>query len=83
MEIIGAQPPSDLTIKLAFLKPFKSASTVTFTLRSVGDTTRVTWTTTGPKTFMTRFTGIFMSMDKVLGPDFEKGLAQLEALVES
>ena len=49
----------------------------------MGDTTHVTWTTTGPKTFMTRFIGVFMSMDKMLGPDFEKGLAKLKALVES
>jgi hypothetical protein len=31
----------------------------------------------GPKTFMTRFMGIFMSMDKMVGRDFEKGLTQL------
>jgi hypothetical protein len=26
---------------------------------------------------MTRFMGVFMSMDRMIGPDFEKGLAQL------
>ncbi len=44
--------------------------------------TLVTWTLTGPTTFMTKLMGVFLSMDKMLGGDFEKGLANLEAEVE-
>lgn len=83
MEIVDARRATSLTIKLAFLKPFKSASTVVFTLVPDGDATGVTWAMTGPKTFTTRLIGVFTSMDKVVGPDFEKGLAQLKALVEA
>ena len=43
----------------------------------------VTWSMTGPKTRMTRVMGVFMSMDKMVGPDFEKGLAQLRIVAES
>ena len=82
MEIIEATEGSHLQIALEFLKPFKSSSTTSFELRSEGDSTSVTWTMIGPKTLMTRLMGIFKSMDKMIGPDFEKGLAQLKAVAE-
>ncbi len=83
MEIVESQVPSKLVINLEFRKPFSSKSTVTFTLEPTGDTTLVTWSMTGPKTLMTRVMGIFMSMDKMVGPDFEKGLAELKTVAES
>ena len=83
MAILDVHAPSGLTIKLEFFKPFKSEGTVTFALEADGDTTHVTWSMIGPKTMMTRVMGLFMSMDKAIGPDFEKGLAQLKALVEA
>ena len=64
---------------LEFMNPFNSHITVVFTLAPEGDSTNVTWAMTGSKTFMTRVMGIFTSMDKLIGPDFEKGLAQLKA----
>jgi len=83
MEITAVQPDESVTIALEFIKPFKSKSTTEFTLQPDGATTVVRWTMTGPKTFMTRFMGIFMSMDKMIGPDFEKGLARLKVDVET
>jgi uncharacterized protein YndB with AHSA1/START domain len=83
MEIRSASAPDALSIQLDFLKPFKSSSTASFALTPTDAGTRVTWSMVGNKTFMTRFTGVFMSMDKMIGPDFEKGLARLKALAES
>ncbi|HET9601353.1 MAG TPA: SRPBCC family protein [Acidimicrobiales bacterium] len=81
MEITAAEEPSGVTLALDFLKPFKSSSTTRFRLEPEGDGTRVTWTMQGPKTFVTKVMGIFTSMDKLIGKDFEKGLSQLEAHV--
>ncbi len=53
-----------------------------FDLAPEGQATRVTWTMTGPMTLMTRVMGIFKSMDKMIGPDFEKGLARLKQAAE-
>jgi uncharacterized protein YndB with AHSA1/START domain len=78
MEVTDAEAPHRLVIDLQFLKPFKSRSEARFTLGPGEDGTRVTWTVTGPKTFMTKVMGIFKSMDAMIGPDFEKGLAQLD-----
>jgi uncharacterized protein YndB with AHSA1/START domain len=77
MEITSADAPSRLQLALQFLKPFKSSNTTTFELDERDGRTHVTWRMVGPKTFMTRFMGIFMSMDKMVGRDFEKGLARL------
>ncbi len=62
------------------------ASVTTFTFApetQPGEGTRVTWTMTGPKTAATRVMGLFTSMDKMIGPDFEKGLGRLKAVVEA
>ena len=78
MEITDAVEPSKVQIALQFLKPFKSSNTTTFELVERDGDTHVTWRMVGPKTFMTRVMGIFTSMDKVVGKDFEKGLDRLK-----
>ncbi len=79
MEITEAEAPSRIRVTVEFLKPFKSSSVSTFTLVPVDGGTEVTWTMVGPKTFMTKVMGIFKSMDAMIGKDFEKGLARLDA----
>ena len=85
MQITRADEPSLVHVDLRFTKPFKSENDMTMTFVPEGPTgsqTRVTWTLVGPKTFMTKVMGIFTSMDKMVGPDFEKGLRQLKDLAE-
>ncbi len=82
MEITGADAPSCVEVAIQFIKPFKSSSTATFDLAGSGDSTNVTWRMVGPKTIATRIMGIFKSMDKMIGPDFEKGLDRLAAAVK-
>jgi uncharacterized protein YndB with AHSA1/START domain len=84
MEIISAEKPNEVRIALEFEKPFKSSNTIEFSLTPEGaGRTRVRWTMTGPKTLMTKVMGLFTSMDKMVGPDFEKGLARLKDAVEA
>lgn len=82
MEITGAAAPSKIDIKLDFLKPFESHNTTVFTLAPQGDSTTVTWSMSGPSAFITKLMGVFVSMDKMVGPDFEKGLASMKAAAE-
>ena len=82
MEIIEAAPPSKLKIDLAFLKPFKARNTAIFTLESQGDATRVTWVMEGPSPYISKLMGVVFNMDKMVGGDFETGLANLKALAE-
>ncbi len=57
--------------------------TTTFALDDSGDGTAVTWSITGPVTLMKRMMGIFRSINRMIGPTFEKGLARLKADAEA
>ena len=82
MEIVEAPPPSRVAIKLDFLKPFEAHNTAEFTLVPRGDATEVTWAMHGPNLFIGKVMGVFMSMDRMIGKDFEAGLANLKAAAE-
>ncbi|HEX2174912.1 MAG TPA: SRPBCC family protein [Nocardioidaceae bacterium] len=82
MEIVEADEPSRVRIDLMFEKPFKARNDTVFGIQTDGSGSRVTWSMTGKKTLMTKALGIFTSMDKMLGPDFEKGLGRLKATAE-
>ena len=77
MRITGTQPEAQVTIALAFTRPFAATNTTTFDLVPAGDGTQVTWTMRGDSAFMFRVFGLFVNMDKLLGKDFDKGLAKL------
>ena len=70
-------------VDLQFVKPFRSSNTTSLELRPEDRGTYVTWSMTGPMTLMTRVMSPFRSMDAMLGPDFEKGLAGLQSVSES
>ena len=83
MTITDATEPSTVRIDLVFEKPFKARNDTVFSiLPDGGGGSRVTWTLTGRKTLMTRIMGLFRSMDSMIGPDFEKGLARLKSASE-
>ncbi len=76
--------PSDLIkIKLEFLKPFAATSDTVFTFKPQGNQTNVTWTMNGEKNFIAKAFHLFMNIDKMVGGDFEKGLAQMKSVVET
>jgi len=79
MTITEVTPPARVAIKLEFLKPFASVADTAFTLAPQGAGTRVTWTMAGKNDFLGKVMCVFMDMDKMIGKDFEKGLAQLAA----
>ena len=83
MTITDVAEPGRVALDLHFLKPFKAENETVFSLEPAGEGTRVTWTMTGSHTILSRIMGIFMSMDKMVGKDFEKGLAQLKTDVEA
>ena len=82
MTITDVAEPSRVRIDLVFEKPFKARNDTVFTIEPDGAGSRVTWTMTGKKTLATKVMGIFKSMDSLVGPDFEKGLARLKATTE-
>ena len=82
MTITESTPGSLIRINLEFLRPFKATNTTEFTFTADGEQTLVTWSMFGRKNFMFKAVGLFMNMDKMVGGDFEKGLAQMRSIVE-
>ncbi|KWV54069.1 polyketide cyclase [Bradyrhizobium macuxiense] len=82
MEILDAEMPSKIVIKLDFLTPFEAHNTAEFTMLPQGDATNVTWTMYGPAAFMSKLMQVFMNLDHMIGKDFEVGLANLKTLAE-
>ena len=82
MEIAESVPPSKVTLKLDFLKPFEAHNIVEFTLVPQGDSTNVTWAMQGPTPYFAKIIHVFMDMDSMVGKDFETGLANLKAVAE-
>ncbi len=82
MEITNVTEPSTVEIALEFVKPFRASNTTVLSLEPEADGTKVTWAMSGNKTLATRVMGVFKSMDSMVGPDFERGLGSLKAVVE-
>jgi uncharacterized protein YndB with AHSA1/START domain len=82
MEIVEVAPPLKVVIKLDFLRPFEAHNTAEFTLAPKGETTDVTWAIHGPNLFVGKVMGLFINMDRMIGRDFETGLANLKSIAE-
>jgi len=82
MEITDASAPSKVTIKLDFLKPMEGHDTAEFTLAPEGDSTNVTWAMRGPAPFISKVMQVFISMDSMLGKEFDTGLANMKSAAE-
>ena len=86
MEILEASPSSSssskIVIKLDFIKPFEGHNTAEFTMLPQGGATDVTWVMHGPASFVSRMMQVFMNLDRMIGRDFEAGLANLKTAAE-
>jgi uncharacterized protein YndB with AHSA1/START domain len=82
MEIIESAPASKVGIQLDFIKPFEGHNVAEFTLTPQGDSTQVNWVMRGPTPFVSKLMQVFVSLDTMIGKDFDEGLANLKALTE-
>lgn len=82
MEILETSSPSKIVIQLDFFTPFEGHNTAEFTMLPQGDVTHLTWTMSGCSNFMAKLMQVFMNLDKMIGKDFEVGLANLKKLTE-
>ena len=81
MEVLDVQPQK-VSIKLDFSAPFEAHNTAEYTMQLEGDSTKLTWAMFGPANYMSKVMSVVMSMDKMVGSDFEAGLAKLKAAAE-
>lgn len=83
MTIEESKPNELIRIKLEFIKPFPSTNTTTFTFTPAGGGTQVSWKMEGQFDFMGKAASLFMDMDKMVGADFEHGLAAMKEGAEA
>ena len=82
MEITRSVPSSNIELNLNFLKPFKASNVTEFKITPNGNMTNVNWEMRGPLNLFMKIMHMFMNMDKMVGKDFEAGLANLKSIVE-
>ncbi len=80
--ITGTTPPNKIELDLHIIEPFEGRNAVVFTLNAAGDATHVTWGMDGKQNFIVKIMGLFFNMDKMVGKDFEVGLARLKSVAE-
>src|SRR5882757_4817001 len=83
MTITESRPNDLIRIKLEFMKPFAATNTAEFTFKPEGNQAVVTWSMAGKKNFLTKGMHLLISMDKMIGDQFDRGLADLKAIVEA
>ena len=82
LAIANASPPSKLTLNLDMFRPLEAHNMVVFTLEPKGESTNVTWAMNGQVPYLAKIVHVFINVDKMVGQDFEAGLANLKAIVE-
>jgi hypothetical protein len=75
--------PEKIGLKLEFMKPWEATNAVAFTFAAAGPKTKVTWSMDGHNNFGAKAASLFMDMDKMVGGDFERGLASLKTAAEA
>ena len=83
MTITESRPNELIRVKLEFFKPFAATNTADFTFKPEGNQTLVTWSMFGEKNFTAKAVHLVMNMDKMIGGQFEKGLADMKSVVEA
>jgi hypothetical protein len=82
MTLTESRPDDLIRVRLEFVKPIKATNVAEFTFRPEGDQTAVTWRT-GRNNFVAKALHLVMNMDRMVGGQFEKGLAQMKSVVEA
>lgn len=82
MSIADSIPDTKVVIQLEFIAPFEAHNMADITLQAQTGGTLVTWAMYGPMPFISKLFGVFVSMDKMIGKDFEDSLANLKTVVE-
>ena len=82
MTITESRPNARIATRTDFTRPFAGSSNADFVFSEAGGQTNVIWTTAGTNTFIGKAMCLVMSMEKMVGPDFERGLAELKRVSE-
>ena len=81
--IVESVAPTHLVAALDMYRPMKASNQVTYTLEPVSARrTRLTWAMEGQMNFVARLFGTVCNSEKMVGKEFDKGLADLKRIAE-
>lgn len=83
MTVLDSKQNELLSIKIQFLKPFAATNQTTFKLSPAANGTQVSWLMQGNNGFAAKAFSLFVDMDKLVGKDFEQGLANLNTAAQN
>jgi Polyketide cyclase / dehydrase and lipid transport len=83
MTITESHPSELVRFKLEFFKPFKASNVAEFTFLPDGDQTTVTWSMSGKNNYIAKAMGLIVNCDRMVGGQFEQGLAAMKSIVET
>lgn len=82
LEITDVTPPNKVVLRLDMIKPFEGSNVIEYAIAPKGSATEVTWSMHGHQPLLARAICLFLDMDKMVGADFERGLASLKSIAE-
>jgi hypothetical protein len=82
MEITKTSEPNEIVSNLTIIRPMQADNIAKFTLEQKDDSTIVTWSLSGHNKLVNKIADLILNIDKLVGKDFEKGLADLKRVVE-
>lgn len=83
MKIESVEANKLVDIEMKFLKPWESVADTKFEISTEGSGNKVIWTIAGDNNIISKWMGVFMSMDSMIGKDFESGLKSLKEKSEA
>lgn len=83
LEMLTLVPNELVQIRLTMTKPFYGENLVEYKLTSEGSGTRFTWSMSGENGFLGKLISVLIDCEKMIGKQFEEGISNLKALVES
>lgn len=83
IEVVDTKPSKEVTLKLDMLKPLEGHNTVVYALEPKGGETVMTWTMSGQQPFIGKIVSVLIDCDRMVGEQFDKGLAKLKSIVEA
>lgn len=83
MTVVESKPAELVGFRLEFLEPFAATNSAEFSFKPAGNQTVVTWTMAGKCNFLNKAMGLVLDCEKMIGNEFDKGLAKMKKVVES
>jgi hypothetical protein len=82
LSVTGSKPDSKISMRLLMTRPMPCDNAIEFSFAPQGASTNVTWKMSGPQLYLGKLMSVFINCDKMVGKQFEEGLANLKKLSE-